>query len=246
MAFYKINMKADGAAEILIYDVIGKSFWNPDAVGAKDLVDKLDALDVQNISVRINSPGGDMFDGNAIYNALKRHAAQVTTYVDGCAASAASIVALAGDTVVMAPNALMMIHNAWVMAMGDSREMRKVADLLDKANATCSVVYQHKTGESADTIKAWMDEETWFTAQEAVDAGMADEVAAEEANIAALAQFPVKALDRFEHTPAELIAALARPKAKRSGDAGTEPVSIPAVDVNTAHVQRVRELMAER
>ena len=199
-------------ADILIYSEIGESFWT-ETVDAKSFVTDLQELDVATIAVRINSPGGSVFDGVAIYNALKRHPAAVTTHVDGVAASIASIVALAGDRVVMAKNATMMIHNPWSMAMGDAAELRKTADLLDKLRGTLLSTYADKSGQPDDVIAEAMDAETWYDADEAVAFGLADVIENYEAPIAQLAQFSPKALDRFRHTPDRIAAALReRPK----------------------------------
>jgi len=211
--FYTINAQTHGAddhAEILIYSEIGDS-WFADTVDAKSFVDQIGALDVSNISVRINSPGGSVFDGHAIHNALKRHRAHVTTYVDGLAASIASVVALAGDRVVMAQNSVMMIHNAWTVAIGDANEMRSKADVLDTLNRTLVGVYESKTSKPREEIVAAMSAETWFDAASALEFGLADEITKDEAQIAALAQFDVKALERFRRTPERLVAALREP-----------------------------------
>lgn len=158
--------------EILIYSDIGPEEWG--GVSAKGIKSQLDAMkDAAEITVRINSPGGDVFDGFAIYNLLAEHPANIHVKVDGMAASAASLIAMAGDTIEMASNALMMIHNPWTMAVGDSVNMRKTADLLDQIKGSIVTTYKNKvTLEEAD-IEALMDAETWFDAQGAMDAGLA-------------------------------------------------------------------------
>lgn len=213
MPFFEIEAKADtDHAEILIYDEIGDSWWNPDAVAAKRFVRELNKLDVSTISLRINSPGGSVFDGHAIYNALKNHKATITTYVDGLAASIASVVALAADRVVVAKNSMFMIHNPHTIALGDAAEMRKTADFLDQVRNTIVGVYEEKTGQKPADIEAEMDREAWYEADEAVALGYADAIEG-DAQVAALARFDVKALKRFHHTPVELVAALAKPTA---------------------------------
>ena len=173
------QIKAQGhTAEILIYDFIGEDFFGG-GVTAKGLIDELNALkDITELNVRINSPGGDVFDGIAIHNALQRHKATVNVHIDGLAASIASIIAMAGDTIIMAENALMMIHNPHGFAIGDAAEMRKTGDLLDKAKESLVNTYESRVGEntSRTEIETMMDEETWFTAQEAVESGFADEI----------------------------------------------------------------------
>ena len=126
--WYEFKALENGATEIYVYDEIG--FWG---ITAKDFARDLKELDPKGeINLRINSPGGSVTDGIAIYNLLKNHKAKVNTFVDGLAASMASVIAMAGDTITMPENALMMIHNPWGGAMGDADELRKTADVLDK------------------------------------------------------------------------------------------------------------------
>lgn len=195
---------AGSEATIYLYDEIG--CWG---VGAADFVQQLNALDVETIHLHVNSPGGDVFDGVAMYNALLEHPATIITHVDGLAASIASVIALAGDEVVMAENAFFMIHNAWTIAMGNADDFRALAGVLDKIDGMVTATYVKNATADAAQVKAWMAEETWFDAQEAVDAGFATEIAgasdpedaadtdAEEA----LAAFD---LSVFAHAPAAL------------------------------------------
>lgn len=161
--------------EILIYADIGPDYWGDgSSVSAKAIKAQLDTMnDAGEITVRINSPGGDVFDGFAIYNLLAQHPAKVNVKIDGWAASAASVIAMAGDTVEIAANALMMIHNPYTLAIGDAQAMRKSADLLDQIKASIITTYQNKTGMDEAQIAALMDAETWFDAQGAVEAGLA-------------------------------------------------------------------------
>lgn len=175
--WYEIKNAADDVAEVYIYDQIGED-WFGEGVTAKKFVEELNALKVARIDLHLNSPGGSVFDGVAIHNALLRHQATVTTYIDGLAASIASIIALAGERVVMADNALFMIHNPWGVAYGDSEELRKYADTLDKIRDTLVNTYAAKTGMGRDEIVAALNAETWYTAQEAQAAGFVDEVSA--------------------------------------------------------------------
>lgn len=155
-------------AEISIYDAIGGYDIN-----AKQFVDELKAVDAETIHLRINSPGGSVIDGNAIFNALKRHSARVVVHIDGLAASMASVIAMAGEEIRMADNALMMIHNPWTITMGDADDLRKDADLLDKMRDAIVTAYSRSQYEPEELI-AMMDEETWLTAQEALDGGFID------------------------------------------------------------------------
>jgi HK97 family phage major capsid protein/ATP-dependent Clp endopeptidase proteolytic subunit ClpP len=198
--FYSINNAAgDETAEIFIYEQIGEDWWSGEGVTAKNFCKEIAALKVANIDLHINSPGGSVFDGQAIYNALKRHPANVTTYVDGIAASIASVIALAGNKVVMAGNSLFMIHNPWGVTQGTSDDMRKYADVLDKVRDTIVSVYREKCGMADAEIIAAMDAETWMSAEEAVAFGFVDEIT-QEMKMAALASFDFKALG-FKHPP---------------------------------------------
>lgn len=165
---------AKGRAIIELYGQIGGG-WFGDGVTAKQVNADLKAAgDVKHIEVRINSPGGDVFEGFGIYNALVRHPASVSTHVDGEAFSAASFILQAGDTREVAESSMVMIHNAYTLAMGDAREMRKVAELLDKNNDQLVQIYVDRTGASDKQVRDWMNAETWWTGEEAVAAGMAD------------------------------------------------------------------------
>lgn len=200
MSWYRIVNKAD-RAEIWIYEAIGEDFWSAGGMTAKKFHEELAAIKARQIDLHINSPGGSVFDGVAIYNMLKQHGATITAYIDGLAASIASVIALAGDRVVMAANALFMIHNPSGLVMGSAADMRKMADVLDKIRSTMSGVYAGKSGKAEDEIIAMLDAETWMTAAEALDAGFVDEIA-DEMDLAACAKFvPVMAKAGFKHIP---------------------------------------------
>lgn len=178
----QINAKAGGPVEILIYDVIGMWFMDTDALS---VANQIRDLDTDEIRVRINSPGGDAFDGIAIYNALRSHPANVTVVVDGLAASAASVIAMAGDEIVMGTGSQMMIHLPWMFTEGDAGELRKDANRLDKMTDSLASIYAKQAG-----VGDWltlMAAETWFTAGEAVSAGLATRVDEHESseNVAA-------------------------------------------------------------
>lgn len=194
--WYEIRNASADTAEIYIYDQIGAD-WFSEGVTAKNFIGELNAITAGNIDLHVNSPGGSVFDGVAIFNALKRHPATVTTYVDGLAASIASVIALAGDRVIMASNALFMIHNPWGSVQGDSADMRKMADVLDKIRETLVGSYTDKTGIAAGELHAMMDAETWFTADEALTAGFVDEVGVE---MQIAATFDVRAMG-FKRAP---------------------------------------------
>lgn len=170
----KMQAKSGDVLDIWIYDEIGGF-----GVTAKDFVESLKGhTNAKTINVHINSPGGDVFDGISIYNTLKKHSAKVITEIDGACLSIASIIALAGDEIKMASNALYMIHNPWAMAVGDAKEMRDMATRLDIVRDSLVSTYKDRIKDHADidTIISWLDNETWFTASEAKENGFVDEV----------------------------------------------------------------------
>lgn len=160
--------------------------------------------DVKNINLHINSPGGSVFEGIAIYNMLKQNSARINVYIDGLAASIASVIAMSGDAIFMPSNSMMMVHNPWVMAIGNANELRKQADDLDQITKSSVQTYLAKAGDKLDekTLTQLMDDETWLTAQEAVDYGLADEVM--EPN-KAVASINKQFVNRYRHVPEQLI-----------------------------------------
>ena len=167
--WYSINNKAAKAADIYIFDEIGNY-----GVTAKQFISDIKNLKGKPINLRINSLGGDVFDGMAMYNVIKRREAKTTVFIEGIAASIATIIALGADKIVMAENSLFMIHNAWGGTMGDAKDMRKTAETLEKISAELTDIYSKKTGLSNKVIKGMMDEETWLNADEAYDLGFVD------------------------------------------------------------------------
>jgi len=199
MKWYEIKNKSD-KAEIYIYEMIGEDFFG-DGLSAKGFQKDLSAIKANQIDLHLNSPGGEVFDGLAIYNLLLQHPAKVTTYVDGIAASIVSVIALAGDTVHMAENALFMIHNPRGMSVGGAEDMRKMAERLDVVRGSISKAYISKTGKPEDEIHDLMDVETWMTADEAIELGFADEITA-KIDMAACAEFvPVMEKAGFKNIP---------------------------------------------
>jgi len=162
----------DKAAEVLIYDEIGYF-----GLTAKAFMEKLAEVGSGPLTVRLNSPGGDVFDGLAIYNALKARAEPVTVHVDGIAASIASVIAMAGGNVIMAEQSMMMLHNCWGLVIGNRHDMLETAAVMEKIDGQIADTYARKSGKKAPEMSAVMDAETWYTAEEAVDAGLADEIA---------------------------------------------------------------------
>jgi ATP-dependent protease ClpP protease subunit len=170
--WYRIENKASlDRAEVYIYDEIGYF-----GVSADDFVNDLNTVTASKIDLHLNTPGGEVFDGIAIYNALKNHEAEVTVYIDALAASAGSFIAMAGDTVIIEKTAQMMIHDAMSLAIGNAKDMREQADRLDNMSDTIAGIYADKTAGSVEEWREKMSAETWFNAQEAVDAGLADRI----------------------------------------------------------------------
>lgn len=175
-----IEDKAKDSAEIFLYDIIGT--WG---ISADRFSQDLRALgNVRQIDLHINSDGGDVFDGRAIYSLLVQHSARIVTYIDGLAASIASLIALAGNEVRAADGSFFMIHNAWGIAIGDSSEIRKTADLLDSVNQSIIDTYVARSKMPEAEIRQLMNDETWMPASEAKDRGFVD-VVSEPLKIAA-------------------------------------------------------------
>ena len=169
--WYNLKAAADKTPVLSIFDDIGAY-----GVSAKSFLNDLRTVTTDEVDVEINSPGGDVFAGLAIYNGLRASGKKINVKVLGLAASAASLVAMAGDTIEMPENAFMMIHNPWGFAMGGADEMRNTADVLDKIGTGLVSTYAKRTGKTDQEITALLDAETWMTAQEAVDAGFATSV----------------------------------------------------------------------
>lgn len=171
--WYRIQAKAgEDLAEVYIYDEIGYF-----GVTANDFVRDLRNITQSTITLHLNTPGGEVFDGIAIYNSLKAHKATVNVVVDGLAASIGSVIAMAGDKVSMAPHSKMMIHEAMALAIGNAADMTKMAERLDATSQNIADIYAEKAGGDAADWRASMKAETWYTDQQAVDAGLADDIA---------------------------------------------------------------------
>lgn len=168
----RLSIRASaGGAEVSIYQSIGE--WG---ITAKDFAEQLKPYRGQALTVRIHSDGGSVFDGLAIYNALKRHEGGVIVEIDGIAASIASVIALAGDKVRIAANGYIMIHEPWGIDAGTATDFRDEANLLEKLQGTMADIYAERTGTTTAQAQAWMAAETWFTAKEALAAGLVDEI----------------------------------------------------------------------
>ena len=183
---FEVVAKADSSeVDIFLYDHIVSSedeaeWWG--GVAPESFVRAVYAVDPSHtINLRVNSPGGSVFAARAMEQALRAHKGKVVVHIDGLAASAATFVSMAGDEVVMAKGAMFMIHKAWTGMWGNAEDLRKEADLLDKIDGTLAETYADKTGKDIAAITEWMAAETWFTAQEALDAGFATSIAEAEA-----------------------------------------------------------------
>ncbi|EFD8951581.1 Clp protease ClpP [Escherichia coli] len=196
-----------GTAEISIYEEIGGF-----GITAKQFTEDLKALgDVSHINLRIHSPGGDVFEGIAIYNLLRNHPADITVYIDGVAASMASVVAMAGDRVVMPENAMMMIHKPWGISGGNAGDMRDYADLLDKVETVLIPAYARKTGKSAQEIATMLEDETWMDGKECLKHGFADELLP---SVRVMARIESKRTGDFLHMPETIKGMITPPKSQ--------------------------------
>jgi ATP-dependent Clp protease protease subunit len=194
---YEIRAAAGAdEATIYLYDIID-SFWG---IGAAQFVKDLNALRASTIHLRINSPGGDVFEARAMATAVAQHPSKIIAHVDGLSASAATQVTLAAREVEMAAGSFFMIHNAWALAIGSKDDMLKMAELLEKVDGEIAADYVRQTENDIDQVIAWMEAETWFTADEAIENGFADRLAADTTEAKARAQ--TWDLSAYAHAPA--------------------------------------------
>jgi ATP-dependent protease ClpP protease subunit len=170
---FRAEVDTEGTTDLYIYDVIDSwgGYWG---ISASDVVAALQGAG--DVTVHINSPGGEVFEALAIFATFRNHPGAVTMRVEGWAASAASMIAMAGDQVVMEPQAMIMIHDAWSYAFGNAEDLRAEADILDKTSGNIAGMYATKAGGAVDVWRAAMQAETWYTAEEAVAAGLADSI----------------------------------------------------------------------
>lgn len=200
---WEIKQKTQGTLDLYIYGDVkadGYDWWREEVIrsetSANTFRDELAAHpEVSQINIYINSQGGSVIEGTAIYNQLKRHPAHKTVYVDGFACSIASVIAMAGDEVVMPRNTMMMLHNMWMVVQGNAAELRKAADDLDKMNEAGRAAYLQKAGDklTPEMIAQMEDDETWLTAQECMEYGLADRFAEQDADLSNAAEVLKKA-----------------------------------------------------
>jgi ATP-dependent Clp endopeptidase proteolytic subunit ClpP len=228
------NVGKTPEAPVAIFDEIGAY-----GVSAKSFLSAVGELKGSTINLEINSPGGDVFAGIAMYNGLRATGKTINVKVLGIAASAASLVAMAGDTIDMPENSMMMVHNPWSFAMGDAEEMRAAADVLDKIQMSLVATYAKRTGRKDEDIIEMLNKETWMTADEAVAAGFATRVSD---RVAAQASFDV---DRL---PEAAKAAWAKASAPVEGELPVEPPANPVAAEPAAEPAAVvfEETLAEQ
>lgn len=239
---WEIKQKTQGTLDLYIYGDVkadGYDWWREEVIrsetSANTLRDELASHpEVSQINIYINSQGGSVIEGTAIYNQLKRHPAHKTVYVDGFACSIASVIAMAGDEVVMPRNTMMMLHNMWMVVQGNAAELRKAADDLDKMNEAGRAAYLQKAGDklTPEMIAQMEDDETWLTAQECMEYGLADRYAEQDADLSNAAEVLKKAnLDleqriRVQKSLAAQLRALTNPpqKEKHVPEQKTNPI----------------------
>lgn len=228
---YQIKAKANGTSELLIYGDIGQDWFAEESNDAKTIANKLDEI-TGDVAVRINSFGGAVSDGLAIFNALRRHNGRVTTHIDGVAYSAASLIAMAGSEIRIAANAMLMIHAPWGGAVGNASEMRDMAEILDKHAEAMVSSYVRDGGPDIDTVRGWLTdgEDHYFTASEALSAGLADAVdePAEVGQIAAA----LRSTGRYQRFPA----AARRTTQEKADMAENEDLGTPGGAPNTDEI----------
>lgn len=164
-------MEGEGEVEVLVYDQIG--YWG---ITAEEFVREVKQIDAETIHLRIDSPGGDVFMARAMKTALEQHSARIIAHVDGLAASAASYLMLAGDEIEIAKGAFVMIHNAWMITLGDTRDHTQSAGMLEKIDGSIRADYASKSGKDVEEFRQLMDDETWLEAEEALAMGLVDRV----------------------------------------------------------------------
>lgn len=214
---FKIKDEVEHAI-VYIYGTIGADFWDEASSNtAKDFSKTLDSLTPKPLDIHLDSCGGDVYEGFAIASAIQRYQGQTTVFVDGIAASAASYIAAMADKVVMSDFAQMMIHDAWTYVSGNSADLIAMSERLDSLDSMIATIIATRCGKQIAEVKAAMDTETWFTADEAVSFGLADEVIETEQRVAASLDRSI--LDRYKHTPNALL----------------EPVEVPAEAQGKSH-----------
>lgn len=232
--FWRFKALANETAELFLYGEISDVSWYGDEVTPAQFQRDLAALgDVRNLNVYINSPGGDVFAGITIYNILKRHPAYVTVHVDGMAASSAAIVAMAGDTVIIPRCGTIMLHNAWTRVSGNKSDLYAMADELKRIDGQLAGIYAAKSGKDAEYFAGLMDGNSWMSGEEALAAGLCDEV--DDTQVAACVDAAV--LARYKNVPGKIA----------DNGAETQPMadSNIALENQRKHFDRLRRKLLE-
>lgn len=232
-SWFSMKAQTDDNADIYIYDEIG--FYG---VTAKQFVSELQALgEVKHINLHINSPGGSIFEGIAIFNALKYHPASITVHIDGVAASMASVIAMVGNPVIMPANSFMMIHKPWAVAGGDADDMRDFAELLDKTEAVLIPAYAAKTGLTREVIAGMLKEETWMDGTQCVSLGFADQLIPA---VQTMACIDSKRIEEYENMPENLRNMLTPPQNSLTNASAQTGMSEAGLREQFMEEQRVR------
>ena len=235
--FWEIRARADDPArgEMTLYGEISDASWFGDETTPAQVAEELKALgDITALDVYINSPGGDVFAGLAIYNILRRlEGVRVTAHVDGLAASAASVIVMAADRIVMPRNALLMIHRAWAYANGNAAELQKMADTLERIDGQLAQIYADRGGQSREKMAALMEAETWMDAAQAAELGLCDEI--EENKTAASV---TEILTRYRNWPLRAKGACHGGGSQPVEDKATEEPAAPATESRLAEQRR--------
>ena len=198
----KINNKAEGV-EVVLSGEVGT--WD---VSARKIADAIENRTTVPLTVKINSVGGDVFEGFAIYNAIKNHQGPTTAIVEGLAASAGSLIAISADMCIVRPASLMMLHNPHTVAAGESKDLRQSAEVLDKVRDIMVQRYKNKTGQSEESLIEMLDAETWLTPEEAVELGFADKVDYSEEQVGGLHSSLITKITAMFKTKSQIVEAL--------------------------------------
>lgn len=229
----KIKQLAENTADLYLYGDIADYWWDDESNSAKCLKDKLAELNnVTEINLHINSLGGDVIEGIAMFNLLKQHPAKINVYVDGFACSIASVIAMAGDTVYMPKNSYMMIHNCWTCAGGNAKELRKTADDLDKIMEGSIESYLSKVNISREELVELLDNETYLTAQECYDMGFADVL------------MPIS--DKIEQSATQSIAQLVKQNKEYKQKLAQRDTATTSINLNEQDIEKISEKIIEK
>lgn len=190
---------ADDDASISILDVIGQDYWSGEGVTSKRIAAALRSIGEKDVVVNLNSPGGDFFEGVAIYNMLRQHKGKVTVKVLGLAASAASVIAMAGDEVQIGKAGFLMVHNAWVVAVGNRHDLKAASETMEPFDDAMATLYSDRAGVDKSKAAKWMDEETWMNGEQAVSEGLADSFLSSDEAVQASMPQHTKAERRVEN-----------------------------------------------